>query len=339
MFSPLKMLPEYTLCLGRENDYVAVNTSGIFLLDKTTFEVKRLLLDFFGASFGFLSYDNRFLVLGNARLGIRVYDLTVMKNAGSFLPTASKPVYLMGMDISPDQKHIYVIMNEAKDPSIPPIFFDDFLSNSQSSLCRLTFPDLKEEGRFSVKEHLSDFAYLPFLGKYMTLSNQGEYYLLEADNELTKANLQTKGRDIICFDQKKLFATLTDIGIRLYDERFEEQNKFDILPDEKETVSTSMFGYENNLPVANDDSSATKEIYRERIEWVRALDENRFIVLISDSMGAYQRFQVISFSDGHVIDEWFMGQVVNNPNVLDAHHISFYSNTGLVIMEVKDDRE
>lgn len=339
MFSLLKMLPEYTFCLGREDDYVAVNTSGIFLLDKVTFEVKRSLLDFFGASFGFLSYDSRFAVLGNPRLGIRVYDLSSLKNVGSFLPTALKPAYLMGMDISPDQEHIYVIINEAKDPSIPPIFFDDFLSNSQSSICRLTFPDLKEEERFSVKEHLSDFAYLSFLGKYMTLSDQGECYLLEADSKLTKANLQTKGRDIICFGQKKLLATLTDIGIRLYDEKFEEQNKFDILSDEKETVSSSMFGYENNLPLVNDDPSATKEIYRERIEWVRALDENRFIVLISDSMGAYQKLQVISFSDGHVIDERFMGQVVNNPNVLDAHHISFYCNTGLVIMEVKDDRE
>lgn len=333
--SYVKSFFEYTFLLGKDDCYIGVNSLGIHILDKKTFEEKDSLIDFFGAGFGFLSYDKNYLVLGNPRLGINVYDLTKLEKVGSYLPTMKGLAYLMGMDIMPDQKGMYVVVSSPSDKNVPPVFFDEFLENSNISIKRLSFPELTEEETIPVTEKISDFSYIPFMKKYVTLSNKGDYYFFDGKN-LEKTGINTRSKDIICFDDHKYLGATTDISIRFYDEHQNEQDKIDIISDEKRVVPANMFGYMDGMGFDENQNTA-KEVYNEKVDWIRPLDKDHFVAVISDSIGTYQRIQIMSYRTGSVVAEQVLGQIINNPSVLDETHISFFCNAGLVIMEVKHD--
>lgn len=334
---PFKAVRDYEFLLSTPEFYLGIGYFGFRKLDKKTFEPKGELVDFFGATSGFLSYSNRYLILRNHRIGLRVYDLNEMRMTMDLPLMAKEPGFLFSCELSPKEDALYVLMGDEVEKGASTFLFNDFSATTKVSLRKYSFPDGKLLETIPCPILFLDICYVPFLNTYLLLTKKDKaYYQWNGKDFTPYYDLKSRVTDLLVFNNIQKVATVTEYGIKLFNEKGREINKFDLISDDKEKVSSAFLSlFNGDMPELQDEPDSL--VNKEKVLSIKALSSHYVVCLSQEIVTSYSRIAIYDLLTGKMLTEQIFGVSMSSLNVLEDDCLAFTYNEECGMIKIENE--
>lgn len=302
---------------------------GLHFYDENDNEVF-FINDYFDATDGKI-FNDHFLLLRNSKYGFRIYDLLKKEIVSSLRLTDDKMASNVGYQIIGDK--LYVIAGSSGGK------YGNFFSQDEDdeevnhSIDIYSLPSLEKIDEIITTNCFYSIDYIPLYDTIYLIEEDNSLYSLK-DKEIKHVDrFQFEVFGIICNMERKEVYLVTHYGIRVYDYKFNEINKFDFISDQPMDFKHSKF---KNLPFELTES--LKKTTRDSVLSMDILSKDYIFALISQDISKIYEIAIFSLKNGEKVYSLEIPNPIECVEVIDENNFWFILRRNLHCMEIEYDK-
>ncbi len=301
-------------------------------------EEEASITDFFNAADGKI-FDDHYLIVRNRRTGFRVYDLEKRE--------AKSTLFLNENDMASENGyflkdgHLYLLLGSAINRFMEFItesgeVHDDSKEPGTCVVSVYSLEDFSFKTQYTLKGEYDSIYYVPFMDRYFLVDDEGKFYEwdLKDVKEVETVHFKVEGLEY-SLSRKEVYLPSSK-NIRVYDERFREINKLDVV---EEDFTKNVKKSEPKVPAfaAVPDFSFHQFLDDNAIFGLTFFDENTFLSVKSLNMNALYVMDVIDISTGKKLMSQNFGFNLQKIECPREKEVFFKYGSSLYLLGVEDD--
>lgn len=335
----IKKFSESNRITSSKDYYISLSYIGNSLYSKKDFSYIGCTNDFSDCDTGDVTEDDKYFLGKNPHQGFYVYDVKTEKKVGFYDISPLCSLNVLGACFSLDSKFFYALIAIPKDQTVPPMMMNEYITNCTVQLKVLEMPSLKEVKTIPITKKFVNISPCKFLNGYVLVGFDNTLSFFDGKTFKDYPGTKLQHYLLSVDEKRKRFYTLSDYGVRIYDQTFNEINRYDLISDAEEVVNNSLYGYLAMDPIdpMMNNTEATKKVPKETLVSFDLLKDDYLVSLSVESLQSFSRIAVFNLDDGKKVAETIINGGINSIDVVDKDKIAFPMKGNMHLLEAKDD--
>lgn len=321
--------------VARKNDFIFITFSGIEIVDKTTFDKKWELIDFFGGQEALLSRNEKYLVLKDSTSYVRIYDLEKRSIVITIDILSKNNIDTMGLSLSLDDDTFYVATGYALKnvDEVGDIEKAEWTVFRRYSFASGDYIDMMEP-----KKNFVDLVPCKFANGFLLVDNSQKLLFYSTDDGFSDIDYPAGQISPLVDEINKKVYLQTNYGVRVLDEDLKEENSINFIGSRTEQKRPYRLFQALNISDADLPMSLNEQEdvpVEEIINFGNVLNKHLYCVFI-DNERRRSHLKITNIETSDNLMDLNMGYQIIEAHRIDDNNILLYGHRYMQIMHISE---